>query len=513
MKKAPLLLFLCSLFFTVILKSQSSFFKSYGKGPQDYAYGFTTTTEGGFAFTGTTNGYGGSNYLFIVKTLANGDTSWMRAYVTANTVHGWSIAQCADSGFVVCGNTGLARVDKNGNMLWTYVYNIAIFHAVTITTDGGFLFTGSVGSSGGSNGTDVYLLKTDVNGVKQWSKKMGGAQDDYATWVRESADGNYILCGSTASFGAGGWDTYVIKTNTLGDTLWTKVYGSSAADGGNSSVKQSIEQTIDKGFIIGSYSAGFASAGMTDAYVIKTDSLGGVQWSKTYGGAVNDVCSSIKPTTDGGYIFTGYTSSFGGGGTDIFVVKTDVNGDTLFTKAIGGLLNDYGTGITETPNGYVVSAYGNNFGNGNNDAHLLGFDLSGNTGCDFFPTGTMSNNAATQVSGTATGKIFITVNISSSSPVTKGGGGVVDVCAPIGMENFDAGRFKIYPNPSNGFFYVDLVNETTALITISDMCGRQVLKTHYRAGQALELNSLNGLYLLEIGCKGLITRHKLILCR
>lgn len=500
MKLLKYLIFLLAL---PAARAQTTFFKTYGKVPQDYAYGMNKTFDGGYILTGTSNGYGGSNYLYLVRTDSNGDTLWMRGYVTNNTTYGYSVVQCADSGFALCGNTGFAKVDKNGKMLWNYLYTGTAFYSLRETPDKGFIVTGNFGQTGSSNGMDVFLLKTDSNGVKQWSRKFGGPADEFGTCVRETADGNYLVAGSTNSFGAGSWDVYVIKANPSGDTLWTRTYGSTGSDGGSLTVRQTIEQTFDGGYIIGGYSAGFSTAGSNDAYVIKTDSAGNVSWSRMYGGFASDVINDLKQCSDSGYVFVGHTASSGGGSADIFLLRTDANGDTLFTRCYGGALNDNAHAVFETADkGFAIGGYTANYGAGNNEAVFLKVDSLGNALCHQHVTGTFVSSPATLSAATSTGKIFLTVNVSANTPAAKGGGVVTDACVLIGIEDLSGGAMSVYPNPGAGAFSVSLVEDGVYEVTVRDLLGKTVYEHRHSSENrriTITLNDVTaGTYVLEL---------------
>jgi hypothetical protein len=133
-------------------------------------------------------------------------------------------------------------------------------------------------------------------------------------------DGGFIITGITNSVGAGGYDVYLVKTDSLGDTLWSRTYGGTGDDEG-----MSVKQTLDGGYIIVGWTNSFG-AGDYDIYLIRTDSLGDTLWTRTYGGVFNDGGYSVQQTTDGGYIIAGYTNSFGAGGFDVYLIKTDANG-------------------------------------------------------------------------------------------------------------------------------------------------------------------------------------------
>ncbi|MBL7191850.1 hypothetical protein ISS30_09140 [bacterium] len=129
--------------------------------------------------------------------------------------------------------------------------------------------------------------------------------------VQQTSDSGYIIAGYTTSYGAGYYDVYLIKTDALGDTLWTKTFGGNSGDGGSS-----VQQTSDGGYIIAGYTGSYG-AGYADVYLIKTDANGDTSWSQTFGGSDWDYGYSVQQTTDGGYIVAGYTYSYGAGSRDV----------------------------------------------------------------------------------------------------------------------------------------------------------------------------------------------------
>ncbi len=152
------------------------------------------------------------------------------------------------------------------------------------------------------------------------------------------------------SFGAGLEDVYVIKLDTNGNVEWTKTIGGSLDDWSHS-----IIQTTDGGYAIAGYTSSFG-AGLDDVYVIKLNANGNIEWTKTIGGSGTDYGFSIIQTTDGGYAIAGVTNSFGAGNGDVYVIKLSASGNVEWTKTIGGDSTDFGHSIIQTTDsGYAIA--------------------------------------------------------------------------------------------------------------------------------------------------------------
>jgi len=191
--------------------------------------------------------------------------------------------------------------------------------SVQETIDGGYVVAGYTWSS--SEREDVYILKLDANGNKLWEKTFGGSDNDGAWSIQQTNDGGYVVAGYTSSFGAGSYDVYVLKLDTSGKEVWSKTFGGSSDD-----LAWSIQQTNDGGYIVAGYT--WSSSKWEDVYILKLDANGNKLWEKTFGGSYDDRAYCIQQTSDGGYIVAGYTSSFGVGNYDVYIIKMDANGNT-----------------------------------------------------------------------------------------------------------------------------------------------------------------------------------------
>lgn len=241
------------------------------------------------------------------------------------------------------------------------------------TTDKGYIICGATSSFGTGN-SDMFALKTDSLGIPKLQKTYGGINVDRGACIRQTTDKGYIMVGYTNSAGAGGYDVYLIKIDSLLQPQWTKTYGGSDWDFG-----KCVEQTTDGGYIIcgSTYTYG---QGNEDYYLIKTNSSGDTLWTKTFGGVNEDVANSVVQTIDGGYILTGTSKSMGDTLGDIYTVKTNSLGDTTWTNKFGGTHLDYGNDILESRFGrYIIGGESQSLGNPDSDGIIVVISTTGST--------------------------------------------------------------------------------------------------------------------------------------
>jgi hypothetical protein len=227
-----------------------------------------------------------------------------------------------------------------------------VCNQIRATPDGGFIMIGTTNSFG-HGATDFYAIKVDANFKHQWSAALGGPASDEGYSVTPTLDKGYAFLGFTNSYGNGGYDMFLIKTDSMGKVQWDKTYGGSDWDFG-----YSIKQTLDSGYVIcgQTYSYG---AGNGDMYVVRTDKNGDTLWTKAIGGAGYDVANSVYVEHDSIYYIVGSTTSFGLSDTNIYLVKINNNGLVEWDTTFGGVSHTaVGHSIEEQMNGgMIISGY------------------------------------------------------------------------------------------------------------------------------------------------------------
>ena len=200
----------------------------------------------------------------------------------------------------------------------------------------------------------------------------GGIQNDVCHQVKVTSDYGYIMIGTTNSFGHGGTDFYAVKVDSLGKHQWSKAFGGNMADEG-----YSVEPTFDHGYAFLGWTNSFGNGGY-DVLLVKTDSVGNVKWQKTYGGANWDFGYCIRQTADSGFVICGQTSSYGNTNGDVFVVRTDKSGDTIWTRAIGGTGYNVGNSIYIREDSlYIIAGATTAFGKGDTNMRLIKMNNKG----------------------------------------------------------------------------------------------------------------------------------------
>ncbi len=369
--------------------------KTFGSIWGDEGHSVQQTSDGGYIITGCSgaNSPLQAGDVCLIKTDPNGNCDWQKTFGGSADDYGYSVQQTSDGGYIITGWTSsfgsgdydvyLIKTEPNGNEKWQKTFGGSQKdrgYSVKQTNDGGYIIVGRT-ESYGAGILDVYLIKTDPNGDSQWQKTFGGSSWDEGSSVQQTTDGGYIIAGLTMSFGAGNVDFYLIKTDPNGDKKWQKTFGGNNRDWG-----ESVQQTTDGGYIISGFTQSYGAGGC-DVYLIKTDPNGNLQWQKTFGGSDDEQGYSIRQTSDGGFIIAGFKGIFDG---DVYLVKTDPNGNMQWQKTLGGSHNDRAYSVQQTTdNGYIITGFTHSYGAGRSDVYFIKLCPDGTLSADFNCNGTV----------------------------------------------------------------------------------------------------------------------------
>ena len=432
-KQASLFTGFTLLFVFAVLFSpaQVTFQKTFGGNSFEYGKSAYQTNDGGYILGGYTKSFGvGDIDFYLLKTNSIGTLDWARTYGGTGTDFGrWAIPT-NDGGFAIGGCTDmnatgydfyLVKTATDGTIQWTKTYGGTAdeeAYCLQQTNDGGYILSGytrSFGLSQPGGNDDMYVVKTASDGSLQWSNAYGGSSIDYYAYsLKQTNDGGFVVTGSTYSFGQGFNDVYLVKTASDGSIQWTKTFGGSVDDYGNS-----VQQTADGGYVVCGYSNSFSGSAGNDIYLVKTSSDGNMQWTKTYGGTNSDVGWSVYQTPDAGFVITGGTRSYGAGNDDVFLVKTTSDGTLQWSQTFGGSQYEVANSVRQTSDGgFVLCGYTNTFGPTLVNVYLIKTDATGNVGC---------NQITPPLPSSGTGGIMSTGGFANPGGVVNSGGSSVNV--------------------------------------------------------------------------------------
>lgn len=452
---------------------------------------------------------------------------------------GSEIKHTSDGGFIIVGSTipsgeeyknfYLVKTDIYGKVEWSATYGKDngddVGSDVIQTSDGGFLAFGTT-KNWGAGGTDMMLLKFNLNGEYVWRKTYGSSNNDAGSAIVNTLDGGYALLGQTMPSSGIGKEIYLIKINSDGTKQWEKTFGSN-----NGADASDLIQLADGSFLI----VGYTTIGSDfQIYVIKTNDSGNIIWEKNYGGANADYGYGIEKLADGNFIICGYTASKGAGGRDGYLLKINSNGDLIWDKTFGFEHSDEFKGIVETNNGNLI-AVGSSVQkitpqNNYTDSYMVITDKDGNQLKSYLIGGDLNDNFS-KIHQTNDGG-YITVgsseSYSKSSDIhlikTDENGLITDVRNDDNIISNSYQLFQNYPNPFNPEttikFTIPEINKSNVKLKLYDILGNEletIIDKQLNAGtyeykfNASHLSS--GIYFYQLISDNKIITKKMVLLK
>lgn len=494
---------LLSSMLTQQVKAQLTFQKTFGGVSADYLYDAHKTLDGGYILGGNTTSAPSTpnTASYLVRLNANGDTLWTESIMGTGNGNGTSGASCdqqynnaiyqlSDSGFVSVGGRGgivgcaniiyggdVVRLDKNGNPLWAKTTTTgADPYAVIQSNDGNIVVAGYETGIGAGN-EDGFIMKLDLNGDTLWSKNYGGTGNEWFYQIVQSNDGGYLAAGYTDScagcavtFGQGGEDIYLVKTDASGNLKWSYTYGTAQSE---YAFGHCLAKTMDGGYIV-TGQGGNGSQSANGIFLLKIDSMGSISWSKYYAGYY---AHAVKQTPDKGYAIVGKATI--GGSLMLEFIKTDSLGVVQwsygYTPATPSSIQGF---FVEMANdgGYLLGGQATGYGAGNKDAYVVKTDANGNAGCATTSASVTATNAPYIKASPAT-LVSKGASTLSYSLLYKKGTIVNQLCSTAGINESANNKqeIKIYPNPSAGIIKIELEKEL-GLITVYNLLGEIALQ-------------------------------------
>lgn len=461
-------------------------------GPNyDVAGAMTLASDGGLVFAGSTKSYNGNtpDDLYFFKTDSLGNLLWAKTFETPDFDVASAVLRTSDNGYAITGFTivnGLRRVllirtDSNGDTLFVRTYGGAGGDQgveLLEMPDGGFVITGkaftqSLGES------DILLLRTDAQGNLSWVKSFGESLWDEGAGIIRLQDGNFLISGSTISFGQGDFDILLLKTDTAGTILWGRTYGSPETD-----ASYTARENLDGSIVLSGYTAsmgyghnfrtarrdqsdsGDRGDDSTNIVLMKVNAIGDTLWTRTFGDGAQDEAFHFSNLSNGGYLIPGFTTSY-----TTFVDSTQMM--LIRTDSLGY------SGCHEQ------------------DAHpVLGSTAFITQSLTFSQDGGMIENNVTSTA--------LVWNLSAA-----------DACLYIPVTEKARNRMRVFPNPARNSLTVETPEELIYSIEIYNLPGETVL--HFPAPESVSSAGLDvtrlpaGIYFMEVVTNRSVLTQKIII--
>lgn len=370
--------------------------KTYGGEKDDELKSIKMTDDGGFVVAGETESKGNIGLCWgfpcrdalIAKIDAKGELVWEKTFGGHGLDDLSEIIVTSDGNYVFAGSIEgisgaskfwVSKIDANGELLWEIVDKSGSANSIIETVDKSYIIAGLI-ALGDLGAWDMYVIKVDNKGTILWDMTLGGEDFDAIMSISRTSKGDYIAAGYRDNDVFTSSQAWVVKLDSEGNIEWEKTFG-----GLHHEIFFSVQHTSDNGYIAagGTNSKG---AGGADAWIVKTNNNGEKEWDKTYGGSFEDIAITIYQTQDGNYLVVGRTMSKGVGGSDAWIMKLDASGNLLWDKTYGGKGDDITVSVQLTDaNDFLLGGSTSSQGFGGLDFWLFKIDKDGNMLCEYLP--------------------------------------------------------------------------------------------------------------------------------
>lgn len=440
---------------------QETWRRVYGAYDEEQCVAVRAISSNEFILAGTTGSFGsGSSDIYLMNVNGSGDHQWSK------TIGGGGIEQARDlrvlpnGDFIIAGTTNngdfggydalIVRTDSEGEVLWEKSFggdDWDFFNQVKVVSTGGFILAGQTYSSGEPGG-NAWLLRLDDEGEVIWESTLGGSGLHTGMSASEITNDGFIMVGSLVD---GDTDGFVARFDNEGDLAWTENYGGDSLD-----VASDVVVCQDGGFsIVGSTSS---YSPHMEAWHLKINENGEEMWFHNWGQINDQESFEHRELSDGNFITLGYTKTSGGGGKDMFLLKSNSAGQFVFGRTFGGFEDEEGFGIDVLDDGFICGGYSKSFGSGSSDYYLVRTDFNGTTEND--------------------------ENVTFFDPLSDDSEMAKDY-------------FFVYPNPTSGSFSLESTGEIIG-VRLMSLNGQVVLEeSGIISNNQLDWSVPAGLYIIE----------------
>lgn len=498
------------------------FQRTYDSTATERCWSVAQTSDGGYILAGQTNSAGAGSYdAYLIKTDGDGAVQWTRMYGGSGYDWARAVRQTSDGGYIVIGGTessgnGLAdiwifKTSNIGIISWQRTVGSADGDSgndIIQTSDGGYIATGFQTGDLNTN-ENACLVKLDGSGSVQWIHTYSvGDNNDHGYSVAQTTDGGYLLAGDNDNLIVIG--ALLIKTDASGNVQWANIYGGSEDHWINSVTALPTGGSVIAGATL------FQSVSY-NAWLAVLNPNGTQVWSNSYSGAGTDVCLWACTTSDGGYAMSGRSNSFSAD-YDAFLIKTDSSGGPEWSRRYGGTANEAANQVIQSSNtGYALAASSLSFGAGE-CAYFIKTDASGNTGCNQNIPSFLMTPFSAPVSNVVIIDSVLTNVAASSLSFASPSLVATPLCFTVGDDELVAGAesISVYPNPATGQFTIYNLQSTIERVEIYSSLGEKIFSQKMTAGnQQSEINIdasqwSDGIYFIRIKTEQGLTVKKLV---
>lgn len=472
------------------------------------------TSDNGYIIGGMHGYYAGFYYFYgaVLKLNSNGDTLWTCNFGDGSTSSTtiYSIKENSDGSYIATGNTNsqllLLKLSDTGNLLWAKTYGANSYGKdILQTNDGGFIIAGGTQNIGAGL-SDSYFIKTDTNGDTLWTRVIGGAKNDYAQFIKQTSDNGFIAVGNSYSYDTTYSRPFILKLDSSGNLEWTKIYSVP-------SLYVSCTTTQNDTVVI-------ASSSSNSKYLLTklTPNCDSIIWAKTTGTGGDNIPFDMKGTDDNGFVVAGYTLGGPPGVPNMYLVKTNSNGDTLWTKAYGESGGDEAYSIVQSNDGgFALTGI----------THILNIlqevqiyfvktNANGESGCHTYATTSYIGNAVTQTLNFYP-QVTYGANPANTTLIARNKTKINSECFVVGINDLStSNHFIIYPNPATQKATIEFENTQIEkyVLRLWNYQGILLSEKTFYAQNRIEIermNLSNGIYFFQlISNKKQVTSGKII---